>query len=115
MIRHIVLFKFRRDVPDAEIKSAFDQIVAVRSVVSGILSITAGKSESPEQIERGFMHGFVADFADSDALARYQDHPDHQRAGAELVRLSEGGIDGILVFDLPVPEPSGSALHHQDY
>lgn len=115
MIRHIVLIKFRRDVSDAEIKSAFDRILSIRSVMSGILSITAGKSESPEQIERGFMHGFVADFADWDALARYQHHPDHKRAGAELVRLSEGGIDGILVFDLPVPESSASALHHQNY
>ena len=115
MIRHIVLIKFRRDVSESEISAVFDQILAIRSVMSGILSITAGKSESPEKIERGFMHGFVADFADSDALARYQDHPDHKRAGAELVRLSEGGIDGILVFDLPVPEPSASALHHQDY
>ena len=111
MIRHIVLAKFRTDASDRDISAVFEQILSIRSAVSGILSITAGKSESPEQIERGYMHGFVADFADWDALARYQAHPDHKRAGAELVRLAEGGIDGILVFDLPVADPAGVTLH----
>lgn len=112
MIRHIVLIKFRQDVSGAEISAAFDRIHSIRTTVSGILSITAGKSESPEKIERGYMHGFVADFANWDALARYQAHPDHQRAGAELVRLAEGGIDGILVFDLPVIDPPGVSRPH---
>lgn len=102
MIRHIVLINFRQTATETEIIKALEEIVSLRSSVPGMLSITAGKSESPENIERGYMHGFVADFSDWDALARYQDHPDHKKAGAELVRLAAGGIDGILVFDLPI-------------
>jgi hypothetical protein len=48
------------------------------------------------------MHGFVADFADWAALETYQQHPDHKRVGAALVASAQGGIEGILVFDLPV-------------
>jgi hypothetical protein len=62
----------------------------------------AGRSESPEKIERGFMHGFVADFADWTALDAYQKHADHRRIGDALIAGAVGGLDGILVFDLPV-------------
>jgi hypothetical protein len=62
----------------------------------------ASQRESPEKIERGYHHGFVVDFADWAALAAYQAHPDHQALGAKLVENASGGLDGILVFDLPV-------------
>jgi hypothetical protein len=102
MIRHIVLIRFRADVSEDTISAIFADLHAIKAKLPGVLSITAGRSESPERIERGYMHGFVVDFADWDALAAYQDHPDHRRVGAALVDHAVGGIDGILVFDLPV-------------
>ena len=102
MIRHIVLIRFRADVIEATIAAIFADLHALQTKLPGVLAITSGRSESPEQIERGYMHGFVADFADWAALAAYQDHPDHKRVGAALVAAAIGGIEGILVFDLPV-------------
>ncbi len=102
MIRHIVLIRFRADVSEDAIAAIFADLHAIKGKLPGVLAITSGRSESPEQIERGYMHGFVADFADWAALAAYQDHPDHKRVGAALVANAIGGIDGILVFDLPV-------------
>ncbi|MEL6519430.1 MAG: Dabb family protein [Pseudomonadota bacterium] len=102
MIRHIVLIKFQPTLNPAEIDDIFDELHAIKKEVGGILSITAGKSESPEKIERGYLHGFVVDFESWEALAAYQDHPDHKRLGARLVANAQGGLDGILVFDLPV-------------
>jgi hypothetical protein len=102
MIRHIVLIRFRKDVAQATIEAIFADLLAIRDKLPGVLSITAGRSESPEKIERGYLHGFVADFADWDALEAYQRHPDHRRVGEMLVANAEGGLDGILVFDLPV-------------
>jgi Stress responsive A/B Barrel Domain len=104
MIRHIVLIRFRPDVSDEKIVGMFEALPRIRALLDGVLSITAGKSESPEQIERGYMHGFVIDFRDWDALAAYQAHPDHQRFGGQLVAHAIGGLDGILVFDLPAME-----------
>jgi hypothetical protein len=108
MIRHIVLVKFQPTMSDAAIDAIFADLHAIKKILPGVLSITSGKSESPEQIERGFMHGFVADFASWDALQAYQDHPDHKRVGAALVAGAVGGLDGILVFDLPVDENPAS-------
>ncbi|CAN1564928.1 Stress responsive alpha-beta barrel [Paracoccaceae bacterium] len=102
MIRHIVLIRFQTTVTEARIAELFAELHQIEGKVPGTLAITSGRSESPEQIERGYMHGFVVDFADWPALQAYQDHPDHKRLGAGLVAAAEGGIDGILVFDLPV-------------
>lgn len=102
MIRHIVLIRFRAEVSEAAIADIFADLHAIKAKLPGLLAITSGRSESPEQIERGYLHGFVADFADWAALAAYQDHPDHKRVGSSLVANAVGGIDGILVFDLAV-------------
>jgi hypothetical protein len=102
MIRHIVLIRFRADVTEATIGAIFADLHAIRAVVPGVLSIASGRSESPEKIERGYLHGFTVDFDGWDALAAYQAHPDHRRVGAALVAHAEGGLDGILVFDLEV-------------
>jgi hypothetical protein len=100
MIRHIVLLKARPEVTEAEIATIFADLAAIRDKLPGVLAIHAGRSESPEKIERGYLHGFTVDFADWAALAAYQDHPDHRRVGAALVAAAQGGLDGILVFDL---------------
>lgn len=99
MIRHIVLLKARPEVTEAQIAAIFADLHSLE--LPGILAIHSGRSESPEKIERGYLHGFTVDFADWEALAAYQAHPDHQRVGRALVAAAQGGLDGILVFDLP--------------
>ncbi len=104
MIRHIVLIRFQSGVSAQHIADLFTELHQIEGKVPGLLAITSGTSESPEQMERGYMHGFVVDFTDWAALQAYQDHPDHKALGAKLVQAAEGGIDGILVFDLPIAQ-----------
>ncbi|MFN3280970.1 MAG: Dabb family protein [Tabrizicola sp.] len=99
MIRHIVLLKAPPEVTEADIQGIFADLHSLR--LPGILAIHSGRSESPEKIERGYLRGFTIDFADLAALAAYQSHPDHKRVGRALVAAAQGGLDGILVFDLP--------------
>lgn len=105
MIRHIVLIRFLPSVSEAAIADLFEELHQIKAKVPGLLDITAGKSESPEEMERGYMHGFIVDFSDWAALQAYQDHPEHQALGAKLVAASVGGKEGILCFDLPVSDP----------
>ncbi len=107
MIRHIVLIKFKPGLAEAEIADIFDKLHEIKAKVPGTIAITSGHSESPEKIERGYLHGFVADFTDWATLQAYQDHPDHKKLGARLVANAVGGIDGILVFDLEVASGTG--------
>jgi hypothetical protein len=64
MIRHIVLVRFQPTVSPAVIDDLFTELHQIEGKVPGLLSITSGRSESPERIERGYLHGFVADFTD---------------------------------------------------
>ncbi|KXO79399.1 Dabb family protein [Brucella anthropi] len=99
MIRHIVLIKFRPEVGAAQIEEELHAVVALKDKIGGILSITAGENNSPENLEKGYRHGFVVDFTDSVARDAYLPHPEHAKVGKSLVEASEGGIEGILVFD----------------
>ena len=102
MIRHIVLIRFKPDVADTAIFAIFEELAAIKDQIPGLIDIRSGKSQSPEKIERGYMHGFTVDFDSWDALQAYQDHPDHKAAGAKLVANAAGGIEGILVLDIEV-------------
>ena len=102
MIRHIVLIRFQPGVSEETIADLFAELRIIETRVPGIRDITSGRSESPEKIERGYMHGFVVDFEDWAALEAYQSHPDHKALGAKLVANAIGGLDGILVLDIPV-------------
>lgn len=102
MIRHIVLTKFKSDVADEKISSIYRGLSALTAKLDGADGFTGGKSNSPEQIERGYKHGFVIDFANWDALSIYAENSEHKALGSELVANAEGGRDGILVLDLEV-------------
>jgi hypothetical protein len=102
MIRHIVLIRFQPSVTEAEISAIFAALPRLAAKLPGILSYAAGRSESPEQIERGYLHGFTIDFTGWDTLQTYADDPDHKAFGGQLVAHAVGGIDGLLVFDLKV-------------
>ena len=100
MIRHIVLVRFRPDLPTKERLAIFVQLAALEGVVPGMLQFHAGENCSPEQLNRGYHHGFSIDFRDEAARDAYLVHPDHKAAGARLVGACEQGVDDILVFDL---------------
>ena len=102
MIRHIVLTKFKPDVSEETIRGIYDGLAAVTEALDGAANFTGGRSRSPEQIERGYMHGFVIDFDSWDALQTYTDNEEHKALGGQLVANAVGGIDGILVLDLDV-------------
>jgi len=102
MIRHIVLTKFKTETPEGKIAEIYSGLSAVAEKLAGAQNFTGGRSQSPEQIERGYMHGFVIDFDSWGALKTYADNPEHRALGAQLVANAIGGIDGILVLDLDV-------------
>ncbi len=104
MIRHIVLTKFKPRTEERRIAGIYSGLAALTEALPGARSFTGGRSESPEQIERGYMHGFVIDFDSWAALKHYADHPEHKALGAQIIEHAEGGMDGVLVLDLEVDD-----------
>ncbi|RCS24982.1 Dabb family protein [Phyllobacterium salinisoli] len=100
MIRHIAIIRFREGLHAAEIESLLKSVHALQDQIEGILAVSSGASSSPENLEKGFTHGFVVDFVDAAARDAYLPHPAHVKVGQSLVAAAHGGIEGILVFNL---------------
>jgi len=77
----------------------FEALDALKAVIPGIVSVSAGRDCSPEGLQSGMTHGFTVDFVDVAARDRYLAHPDHKSIGARLVSAVEGGIEGLVVLD----------------
>ena len=102
MIRHVVLFKFRTGVSADERAEIYAGLNALVGQIEGLLSAEFGPNISPEGLGQGFNDGFIMDFVDAAARDRYLPHPAHQAAGAKLVAALEGGVAGLVVFDMKV-------------
>ena len=102
MIRHCVWVKFKADVDAAERTSIYADLAALQSRIPGLERASFGANVSPEGLGQGFADGFTMDFTNAAARDAYLVHPDHQAAGARLVGAAEGGLAGILVFDIEV-------------
>lgn len=103
MIRHCVFIRFRTDVPQAEKDGIWADIRALKAVVPGYIACHVGGNVSPETgMDKGFSEGFIIDFETAAARDAYLVHPDHEKAGGRIVAAAEGGIAGILVYDIDV-------------
>ena len=102
MILHCVLIRFRPDVTADQKQVLYDDIVALKPVVDGMVDVKSGPNVSPEGLDCGYMDGFIVTFEDAAARDTYLDHPDHKSVGLRIVEAATGGISGILVFDMKV-------------
>lgn len=100
MIRHCVLLRFGAEVSNSDKDAIYQRLASLQSVVAGFERIVCGANSSAERLSQGFDDGFVIEFVDASARDTYLAHPDHQRAGAALVAMLNGGPAGLVVFDL---------------
>jgi hypothetical protein len=85
-IRHIVLWKLAAEDADTRALHAeqiAERLLALRGVVDELQSIEVGRNVAYPATNWDV--ALVAEFADTDALERYQVHPAHQEA-ASFVR-----------------------------
>ncbi len=102
MIRHCVFVKYRAGVSRVERDAIYTSLELLIPKIPGMLSVEAGPNVSPEGLGKGFDEGFFVEFNDANVRDAYLVDADHQAVGARLVEMAEGGLDGILVFDLDI-------------
>ena len=101
--RHIVFLKLKEDVDQATIKHLFGQLSALKELVAGVSEYYAGENVSVEtDLIRGNHHIFWFDFVDEHVWNTYLLDNKHQAIGAQIVKHTEGGIDGVTVCDIDV-------------
>src|SRR5690606_22206651 len=77
-VRHIVVFKYKSDAPEAEIQKITDAFRDLKDKIPGIISFEHGVNNSPEGLNRGLTHVYQLTFEDADARDAYLPHPEHQ-------------------------------------
>lgn len=94
-VKHIVLFKFKDDVTPDQIKEIVTAFGELPKKIKQISGYEAGTNMSPEKLDQGFTHAFVVSFGSAKDRDDYLPHPAHK----EFVKLLDGKIDKVLVFD----------------
>ena len=97
-VRHIVMFKFKDDVNEASIEEIVKAFEALKTEIDQIVDYEAGTNMSPENLDQGFTHAFVVSFRTAKDRDDYLPHPAHKK----FVKLLDGKIDKVLVFDFKV-------------
>ena len=97
VIRHLVLWSFKDDVPQAERDAIVAAGRALGSTVPSLRSLEVGESFSGARAQ-GYTHVLVGTFDDRAGLAAYETNPDHVRVGARL----QQAVAKLLVVDLEV-------------
>ncbi|SMY06717.1 Dabb family protein [Flavimaricola marinus] len=103
MILHCVYGAIPNSADPDERRAVMDALAGLQGTIDGMLSFESGPNRDYEGLSKGYTWGFVARFRDRAALAAYDAHPEHKAAGARLVALCDGGVAGLMVFDLEVP------------
>ncbi len=100
MIRHCALFRFKSDTSEERIDELLAGFVALSQQIDGMQNTLVGANQSAEGLDRGFAHGLIVDFADETARDTYLVHPAHLAHAEILIDCLDGGLDGVVAFDL---------------
>lgn len=102
MILHTVFLRFKAATASSEKQSVYEAVVALKEIIPGIIDVKYGQNVSPEGLNGGFLDGFVVTLESPEARDAYLVHPQHVEVGDRIVALTDGGLAGLLVFDMNV-------------
>jgi hypothetical protein len=95
MLRHVVLFKFKDDASEDQVKAVTDAFAALPKKIDTIKDFEWGTDVSVENKSEGFTHCFVVTFADEKGREIYLPHPAHK----DFVKIVGPVLDKVLVVD----------------
>jgi Stress responsive A/B Barrel Domain len=103
MIRHVVFFKFKPEITDADREWVFNLIRDAVAKIPQAKHFSIGKQLVPsqdwykERLATDFIWGLSADFDSEDDLYTYQKHPLHMESLLELgKRISERKVYDLV-------------------
>lgn len=94
-LRHVVLFKFKETANESEIAKVETAFAALTAKIKQIKDFEWGLNISPENLNKGFTHGFFLTFNSEKDRDLYLPHPDHKAFGELIQPL----LDDVLVVD----------------
>lgn len=109
MILHVVLFKPRADLADADRRAFADAIVRARREIPGIRRFAVGRrvmreASYAQAMPEDFTYAAIIEFDDLPALQTYLQHPAHVDLGARFWSTSEAA----LAYDYELSDAAGA-------
>ncbi|MFM8933652.1 MAG: Dabb family protein [Gemmataceae bacterium] len=95
VLKHIVLYKFKDSLTQAQVDEVINAFNALPSKIPGIIGYEAGTNVSKEGKSEGLTHSFVLTFKSMQDLDAYIAHPAHQ-AYVDIVKTRR---EKVVVFD----------------
>lgn len=86
-VKHTVLFNFKEDTGEPQIRDAVDALNRLPEIISEIQDWEIAEDQGKRK--GSFRFALLATFADMNAVERYLVHPEHERAVAKAALLLE--------------------------
>lgn len=94
-LRHVVLFKFKDTSSPADVKKVEQAFAGLQKKISLIRDFEWGTNNSPENLNQGLTHCFLATFSSEKDRDAYLVHPEHQA----FVEILKPHLDKVTVVD----------------
>ncbi|NER16125.1 Dabb family protein [Spongiivirga citrea] len=96
LLRHVVLFKFKDEAPEAAVNNLNDMFNALPAAIPEIKDFEWGINDSPENFHQDFTHCYLVTFgSEQDRDSVYSPHPKHQ----EFVAALQPHLEKVFVVD----------------
>jgi hypothetical protein len=90
MIVHIAIYRWKAGTSAEEIKSALNDVRALKDLVEGVEDIRCGENYS--RWNEGYTHAIVVLARDQHGLDSYRSHPAHEAVAARIEAMEDAGI-----------------------
>ena len=94
-LRHVVLFKFKETSSAEDVAKVEKAFAGLSKSISLIKGFEWGTNNSPENLNQGLTHCFLATFANEKDRDAYLIHPKH----VEFTKIAGPHIDKVTVLD----------------
>jgi hypothetical protein len=99
-IKHIVLLPFKSTLSKIEIEKIMLSLSKLKTIIPEIMSFSWGENNSPENLHRGYLHGFIMEFKSHEDRKIYLEHPAHIKIAQEVILPALiDGANSPIVFD----------------
>ena len=95
VVRHVVAFQFKDDVPEHQREQAVKDFLELKNRIPEIRKFEGGQDISVEGHNKGFTHCFVLTFEHVAGRDAYLPHPAH----LEVVKKNKPLMKDLFVFD----------------
>ncbi len=111
VLRHAVFFSFKESSSDKDVQAVVDAFNVLPGKIDCIKGFQNGTNNSPEGLDDGFTHCFLATFENSAGRAEYLPHPAHSGDFADVLRPHMEKVFVIDYWGTPY-EPLEKELKH---